>query len=398
MLIKLSIIAMYKVTATMLFLLLASSTFAQNRITIEDVYPILREQSYKEEWGVPPCEVQSITEAEIYQTGRQYDLLGTTVHPIRVSNAGICVSDIRDDRYWEPVGRRTFKFTSSFEFHFYYNSFDELKVHDSKLLEVEKNLIREEDFRVKKEERDQRRTGQSNNSSSTCTQDINEKAMNYSLYYEAYKAGDFAKAQPYLDWIIGCDPGFAGPQKADARNINRALDIINHYIDSSSSGLSSEQKSFGQKLFGISEAKLNELGVNISAWQQSKERFLSVTRGTNQGVNLPPLPKNDSRNNDNADQGDADRSGYAYQVEGLNRESVLTSFPRYNDKVNVTIRMRITVNPRGEIIQSIPLIKGNPRLEQSVMVALRNWRFNPLPPNVPQENQTGTIIFQFGLE
>ena len=97
-------------------------------------------------------------------------------------------------------------------------------------------------------------------------------------------------------------------------------------------------------------------------------------------------------------EGNEEDKAAAFQIEGLNRDPILTTPPDYSEKVNVTIRMRITVNPQGQIVQSIPLIKGNPRLEQSVMEALRKWRFNPLPPNVPQEHQTGTVTFRFRLE
>lgn len=99
-------------------------------------------------------------------------------------------------------------------------------------------------------------------------------------------------------------------------------------------------------------------------------------------------------------QGEADEEDKTapFQIEGLNRTPVRVVRPVYTDKVNVTIRVRVTVNPRGEIVQQIPLLKGNPRLEQSVLKALQSWRFNPLPPNVPQENQTGTITFRFRLE
>ena len=99
-------------------------------------------------------------------------------------------------------------------------------------------------------------------------------------------------------------------------------------------------------------------------------------------------------------QGDAaDETKTApFQIEGLNRTPVRVVRPLYSEKVNVTIRVRVTVNPRGEIIHQIPLLKGNPNLEQSVLKALQGWRFNPLPPNVPQENQTGTITFRFRLE
>ena len=87
-----------------------------------------------------------------------------------------------------------------------------------------------------------------------------------------------------------------------------------------------------------------------------------------------------------------------FQIEGLNRTPVRVVRPVYTDKVNVTIRVRVTVNPKGEIVHQIPLLKGNPQLEQSVLKALQGWRFNPLPPNVPQENQTGTVTFRFKLE
>ncbi len=103
---------------------------------------------------------------------------------------------------------------------------------------------------------------------------------------------------------------------------------------------------------------------------------------------------------EDGDEGESDEEDKAapFQIEGLNRTPVRVVRPVYTDKVNVTIRVRVTVNPRGEIVQQIPLLKGNPRLEQSVLQALQGWRFNPLPPNVPQENQTGTVTFRFRLE
>jgi len=87
-----------------------------------------------------------------------------------------------------------------------------------------------------------------------------------------------------------------------------------------------------------------------------------------------------------------------YNIEGLNRRPTHTRLPAYTEKVNATIRVRITVDPSGRIVQRIPLMKANPALEQAVMNALQYWRFNPLPPNAPQTNQTGTITFRFRLE
>jgi periplasmic protein TonB len=87
-----------------------------------------------------------------------------------------------------------------------------------------------------------------------------------------------------------------------------------------------------------------------------------------------------------------------YLIEGLNRNPISAPLPNYAEKVNATIRVRITVDPQGAIVQRVPLLKANPALEQAVMSALQRWRFNPLPANVPQENQIGIVTFRFVLQ
>ncbi len=86
-----------------------------------------------------------------------------------------------------------------------------------------------------------------------------------------------------------------------------------------------------------------------------------------------------------------------FQIEGLNRAPVSTPLPVYSEQVNAIIQVRIVVDPRGRIIRRIPLLKGNANLEKAVMDALLRWRFNPLPANAPQENQTGQVTFRFTL-
>lgn len=56
-----------------------------------------------------------------------------------------------------------------------------------------------------------------------CSDEQNTKAQFYSLYYEAYKAGDYASALPNLEWILECDPAF-GLTPGD-RNIRRGIEI-----------------------------------------------------------------------------------------------------------------------------------------------------------------------------
>ncbi len=87
-----------------------------------------------------------------------------------------------------------------------------------------------------------------------------------------------------------------------------------------------------------------------------------------------------------------------YQIEGLNRSPINAPLPRYAEKVNATVRIQITVDPQGRIINRRPVLKGTPALDQAVMDALQRWRFNALPSNVPQQSQTGTITFRFRLE
>ena len=96
--------------------------------------------------------------------------------------------------------------------------------------------------------------------------------------------------------------------------------------------------------------------------------------------------------------GEEEQTTAPFEIEGLNRVTLSSPLPRYAANVNATIKVRITVNPQGRIIQRIPLIKGNPDLEAAVMDALGQWRFNALPPNAPQSNQTGTITFRFRLQ
>lgn len=51
-----------------------------------------------------------------------------------------------------------------------------------------------------------------------------EKAMNYSLYYESFKNQDYQSAMPYLRWILDHAPAYAGPGNLSERNIRRAIE------------------------------------------------------------------------------------------------------------------------------------------------------------------------------
>lgn len=96
--------------------------------------------------------------------------------------------------------------------------------------------------------------------------------------------------------------------------------------------------------------------------------------------------------------GQEERRASPFSIEGLNRVARSAPLPRYVDKVNATVRVRITVDPTGRVVERVILRKGTPALDQEVLATLQRWRFNALPSNAPQETQSGIVTFRFRLE
>lgn len=141
----------------------------------------------------------------------------------------------------------------------------------------------------------------------------------------------------------------------------------------------------------------------ISPEQRNNPEDLRKNEPTEESRPVRPLGSGTVDGVTGAQSGDAgeasdETKAAPFQIEGLNRNALFSPLPTYREKVNATIRVRITVDPQGRIVQRVPLLKGNPSLEKAAMDALSRWRFNPLPPNAPQEAQTGTVTFHFRLE
>jgi len=65
------------------------------------------------------------------------------------------------------------------------------------------------------------------------------------------------------------------------------------------------------------------------------------------------------------------------------------------------VHIRLAVDPAGHVIPASVVVvqsSGHPDLDQAAKRAALQWVFDPLPPNVLQENQWGVIIFRFVLE
>jgi periplasmic protein TonB len=91
-----------------------------------------------------------------------------------------------------------------------------------------------------------------------------------------------------------------------------------------------------------------------------------------------------------------------YTIEGdAAKRSILNQKnPQYPPGLQreAVVRIRFTVLPDGRVGQMIPVQKGDARLDEITIKALRQWRFNPLPPSAEQKNVTGIITFRYELQ
>ena len=86
--------------------------------------------------------------------------------------------------------------------------------------------------------------------------------------------------------------------------------------------------------------------------------------------------------------------------DGGTRKKVSGELPQYPEGVNVEAQIKIetVVMPDGSVKSLKPAQKGNTKLEEAAMKAVRFWRFEPLRKSVPQREQVCTITFNFRLQ
>ncbi len=91
-----------------------------------------------------------------------------------------------------------------------------------------------------------------------------------------------------------------------------------------------------------------------------------------------------------------------YTIEGdaAKRTIVSQKIPRYPPGLQreAVVKIRFTVLPDGHVGAMLPIQKGDPTLDEITMKALRQWRFNPLPPGAEQKNVQGIITFRYELQ
>ncbi|MBN1541419.1 TonB family protein [candidate division KSB1 bacterium] len=106
----------------------------------------------------------------------------------------------------------------------------------------------------------------------------------------------------------------------------------------------------------------------------------------------PPAPVSQS--------GEFSREPYIIEGEAARRTIIRQEIPQYPPGLQkeALVKIRFTVLPDGTIGRMIPVLKGDPLLEELTMKTLRKWRFNPLPENVQVKNVEGIITFRYELK
>jgi TonB family protein len=91
-----------------------------------------------------------------------------------------------------------------------------------------------------------------------------------------------------------------------------------------------------------------------------------------------------------------------FKIEGeaAQRSIISKVVPEYPKGLHkeAIVRIQFTVLPNGLIGEMIPILKGDAALEKLTLDAFRQWRFNPLPQDVPQEPQKGVVTFRYLLK
>ncbi len=93
--------------------------------------------------------------------------------------------------------------------------------------------------------------------------------------------------------------------------------------------------------------------------------------------------------------------GGPYIIEGeLSRRSITHKvIPPYPEGYNIEtdVKVEIWVSPDGRVERLALLKKGGNIFDQITLDALREWRFERLPPHLPQQTQNGVVTFTYRL-
>ncbi len=93
--------------------------------------------------------------------------------------------------------------------------------------------------------------------------------------------------------------------------------------------------------------------------------------------------------------------GKPYLIEGdiSKRRLIYQVLPEYPGGYNIEtdVRVEVFVAPSGKVTKTYLLKKGGDVFDRATLDAIREWRFEKLPPRLPQEVQKGIVTFMYRL-
>ncbi|MGQ9560612.1 MAG: energy transducer TonB [Candidatus Oleimicrobiaceae bacterium] len=127
----------------------------------------------------------------------------------------------------------------------------------------------------------------------------------------------------------------------------------------------------------------------------------AVVRSAEEKVSAPVTTRGEGKEGPTptARQGGAAQESFRIEGEAANRQILYKVIPEYPSGLQreAVVRVRFAVLPDGSVGEMVPVLKGDPTLEGITLQALRQWRFNALPPGAPQKEVSGIITFRYLL-
>jgi outer membrane biosynthesis protein TonB len=105
---------------------------------------------------------------------------------------------------------------------------------------------------------------------------------------------------------------------------------------------------------------------------------------------------------DDEGKGVGGKKGVPYSITGaLSKrkilKKVLPPYPAgYEERTDVQVKL--TVGPAGEVKKLLLMKTGGAVFDNTTLEALREWRWEPLPPSIAQVDQEGIITFFYELK
>lgn len=117
---------------------------------------------------------------------------------------------------------------------------------------------------------------------------------------------------------------------------------------------------------------------------------------------VKPLVSGDSKK-EGSELGEEGTGGFGFELDfgGKGMRRIYSyNLPEYPEGVakEIDVKIRFTILPDGTVSKIFPLIKADARLEFAAINSLKNWRFEPLPKNAKQIDQTVVITFPYRLQ